>query len=824
MVLKTLPPSSAKPYWFTSAWQTMQFPFFWASQQELDVLKYPKKAYRYLRFGINHHYQYCYTDEEVELLKAIQNQYGVVEDQSKANPFELDTDKRFYNWWSCQRPKANFTAHPSFTLPSRESKDMIKYPLWQEADNLARQIANWQASRFKNQNSELMNDPTMLALEELKTWLFNELSGVECTHASLEKLIKRESYIKNLVHIIPTFGPDKLYLHDIANRLHHISKGLTQCIAEKKLPDLLSDIIIKTKSLETNLASYLHFLLINEPVADNFADEFITAYPKNCHLSPLCKSYQAALESSTKNEIASPFLNRNPFYHLTETRNEGQTFIQLSLKKESLAKIKFADFVTPQDKDRYLATLALLDSLSQIRQLFSHFKEIQTAIGTYIFANFYQKKTNQLAASFIALVDQAQGLMTSLIDTANGGLGELLSGSPQQQKSNQCFEDNLKALDTQYAKGTTTAEQLISYCQRAKASVQAYETEMSKLDAELQLGLAQKEIAAGMEKLVNQINYMNAFVDAQLSTGTLHLPEPSANQLANYETNPPAAEKNAEYSPVGDKLESRALASLGYQLKPIHKSITSWQWQTKVRHDPISSQPIYIYILSLDKKEQGRLEFFGQPMLCAYPEGNKHNIVSMTGIFKGIKLPPQGTIDEICAVLPPSLFDKVIFATKNAVGHGLLRGSTKVLALTLRTHGWPNKTVIPIKGITYYGALFAMQFQQFFKQSQNEDQLKQIVMSLQQAAYATGNIWIINQTLHFISHLLDLTKQNVKDKGWERLSMSFDYLSRIARFGIFARDIKDQGLVATAASLAAGTATEVATEQAGSYFLSRNKI
>lgn len=519
-------PQERSSSWITRSWNYFSSWIHTATAAE-QAMQYPKKPNRYFSYGWNQAYQDCYTDEEVKLLQKIQTKHLVVADQSNAqNPFELKTEKRLYDWWTCQKPLLAFIQEfDSFTLPNREAKDLTAFPLWNFGDNIARQIANWQGIRVKQQQLKLMNDPGMLSLEELKNWFFNSLIEKGCKKEDLEYITKRQSYVKQLLYLLPNFGLDRLYFYEIQSRLNEASNILLNCIANKQLPDLLADIIIKEKSLETTIGTFLHFLLINDEVADNFSDEFTENNPSNCHLSPVCKAYQNAHSAQkVTDQSLSQYQSINQFYELHRSEGEN-TKINMNLKENILTNINFANFFTAQEKHKYLEAIAAFESLVNIRKTLEDFKNIQANIGTYLFASNYLDSTNTLASNYIALIDKTNKLMDSLLESANRGLKLILQHPQTDPSSYHYFEKNLRSLDTRFTKEMTTHKQLEMNCNKAKDSIQAYQLEMQKLATSLQSGEATREVGVGMQKLVSKIQHVNTLLTAQLNKNEFLLPD-----------------------------------------------------------------------------------------------------------------------------------------------------------------------------------------------------------------------------------------------------------------------------------------------------------
>ncbi|EKD71314.1 MAG: hypothetical protein ACD_46C00218G0002 [uncultured bacterium] len=501
----------------------------WSSNKKSEennevVSRYPARPNRYFPFGWNYNHQDCYTKEDEILLQRIQDEYNQLVEKNEDNYFNKVEEKHWYDWWRCVTPAYSNMMRKydteSFTLPNREAKDTKAFPLWDLADNMARQIANWQAERVKNQKIDLMNDPVMLIFEELRDWFFNILSSKQCKQEDLAYIAKRQSYVKNLIHLIPNFGNDRLYLQEIHHALDGASKIMLNCIANKELPQLLSDTIISTKGLENTIGTYLHFLLVNDEVADNFSPEYLEGSKRHCSSSPLCKIYHSAELASNANQVDAAltrFQDLNKLYKLEKIdENNGIIKVLASLQHQTASSVNFASFIEEKDKENYIESLAVLNALTNVRMVLENFRNVQTSIGTYVFAINYLDEANKLATNYINLVSRAKQLVANLIHTADKGLKKILSDPNQFQEKNKLFENNLRMLETKVVKGTTLTNQLEDYSRKAIVNMNNYKNEMDRLVSDINSGAASREVETAMRELFEQINELNTMMPAIL--------------------------------------------------------------------------------------------------------------------------------------------------------------------------------------------------------------------------------------------------------------------------------------------------------------------
>lgn len=503
------------------------------ADEKSTEITYPTKDPRYSRIWWNRTKQYCYTEDEIALIAQIDAAYLSIigDDKGRAN-FKLTEETQWREWWTCTKPTAPTSTNlrtDSFTLPNREAKDSKAYPLWNFADNMARKIANWQSERVKGQQRDLMNDPVMLIFDELREWFFTDLAEKECKISVLDDIAKRQSYIKSLIHLTPNFGPDRSRLHEVQGILDKAAQILRANVANKELPQLLSDLIISGKSLETTLGTYLHFLLVDEEVADNFSPDSLEALQENCKSSPICRIYRESMKESTSTEISLPLSQHqslNRFYEIQPIRKTSETIqAKLQIRESLLNTVRFAMFAKRADKITYLEALAAIEALMNIRKTLEKFNHIQTSLGTYAFAVNYLEQANSLATHYIQIIERSKQLITKLIKTADEGHSQLLSNKHLQGKS-VYFERNLRALETRFAKGTTVSMQLDAFCQRTIGSMQRYQDEMKKLVASVQSGQASRELEVAMRDLYEQMNYLNSVLPALLGEPYITIKNP----------------------------------------------------------------------------------------------------------------------------------------------------------------------------------------------------------------------------------------------------------------------------------------------------------
>lgn len=778
--------------------------------QHAKPLIYPRRPHRYFRLGPNYNAQACYLEEDIALMQRIKAAYETIIGEESENYFTLKEEKYWYDWWTCTKPFYNklLQQHPqeSFTLPSREAEDSHIFPLWNFADNMARQIANWQGERVKDQPQELMNDPVMLIFEELRNWFFNDLGRKECKPETLVELGKRVSFLKALIHSVPNFGPDRLHILELQKGLEHASNLVQHCIANKALPHLLSDLGRTGINLENTLATYLHFLLINEEVADNFSIEYLEGTQRYCQQSPVCKIYQAA--KATQLTPSSPNDYVGKFYSMIDASTDNsQPLLKLEIKKTALSAVKFASFIGEQEKNQYMETIATLDALINVRKILEKFHSVQTKLGTYIFAAHYYEKANELAENYISLINKSRALTKSLLKASDAGLSLLLE--KQYKNKDQFFEKNLRTLETKVAKGTTVSAQLDSYCDKSIESMQKYQQALKKLSADFFSGNAQQELEKAMHDLLLQMHHMNAILPGILQGKEVVVTDLVVSNKANEMLK---QDSQCVSALINNKVDSVFSMPFDYG-----------QWDADITYDEETGTPIFTYKVYQKNAVVGSADFYGQPMLCLSPDKTRHNIINLQGVLREFELTDNMSVDEICSVLPPTLFDKVLIAGKEGAAYGCLRGGAHVIAVTLKNADISPYVANLVKQASFYSATFTMKFCYYYAEREDVEEMDRCFQAIYHAAMETGQLWLLQFVLNQLGNLLDNASALLEKWGWSSAANGLSFCTNYLRFGLYAWQSVKNGWLPTTAALASGIAVETALTHMGNLLLDNKK-
>jgi hypothetical protein len=254
----------------------------------------------------------------------------------------------------------------------------------------------------------------------------------------------------------------------------------------------------------------------------------------------------------------------------------------------------------------------------------------------------------------------------------------------------------------------------------------------------------------------------------------------------------------------------------------MNKSVFDYgKWDSEIQNDPLTNEPIFTYRLYRNEKEVGSAEFYGQPLLCSSEDGNQHNIIKTRGILSEFKITNDMKIDEVCRVLPPSLFDRVLASVSGAATHGFLRGGSRVLGFTLQSRGVSPEVANYLSQFAYYGGIFAIRFTAYCQEMQEYESATAYLNAMCKAAFETGQLWLMNIALKTISQFFDRSAEAVERNNWRILGRGIKKAGSLLSFGIFARNAVGNGLIETSAAILTGSIVEAGTVGAASM-LERN--
>lgn len=744
-------------------------------------LAYPTKPRRYLRYGWNSPYQHCYTDEEKKLLDSIISHFNNDDEVVLTEYFKLDEDKRLYGWWACYAPEHKIN-EDTYTLPNRPAKDLNYFPFWEYANNIAKKIANWQYDRSRNQRKESMNDPAMLIFEEVKYWFFNVLAHKNADQSTLELINRKQSYLRQLIHSIPQFGPDQFHLLQIDQQLEIARDLVSNNSSLKKLPELLSNLVLETKNLESTIANYLHFLLTNESVSPNFIYEEGNA-GEDQH-SPVWKLFKQKRPIQASQSI-------NPFYLMKAENCDAKACFELVLDHTLLESLHFPEFISQETRHKYLESIALLSSLRTTRLVLEDYRKLQASLGTYVFAYHYRDVTKELAKNISALIDKSIQSLSKNIQANDEAFAVLLT-KPQLHQQYHFFSKNKQALDTRLAKGTTTGHQLSQQAQNVHAGLNSYVDELQKLALSIEDGSAFEDLDASMHQVREKIALLNQFLPAQLDHEKFQI-QPSKPIMT-----------------LGE-------GHLGIKAKDV--GFDNGAWDKNYRLEPSTNKKIYCYRLFKDNKEVGFADFYDVPYLCRSKDSERHNIIRTGGILENLKI-ESSTIEDVCQAMPPTLAEKIFITTQKSAMLGTLRGTTNIFAMTLRDRNYSEQTATIISQASFYSAVFILNYMDYLRQTEFETESENLMLGAYQSAIKTGELFLSSIVFDYIGRAINQIGEYFYQNSWTSPDGYLNKAKSLLTFGVFAYNSRDN-MIQSAAGFAAGTAAQYVTEKTGQYLLNK---
>lgn len=807
------------------------------ARNDEDSIPYPISQERYYPWHTDS--QHCYTGEDIALVQRIRAAHDDLIKGDSSTFFNLKTVKYWYDWWQCSDPTyaplAEKIDSHSFTLPTRATKDEKYSPLWSFATSMAVQIANWQSERTEGQPLAKKNDPVMLAFEEFAMWFFNELADKECNSDVLSLIANRLGYARKLIHLIPNFGPDRLHFLEIQYGLEDASKIISRCMTNKGLEKIATESERLQKDVEIAMAEYLHFS-VNQKVADNFSPEYLEGGKRNCYASPLCEILQAAEKQVTPHDLqlGETAANLGKFYEWVKPQegNEGPT--QIQLKTHLLDSIKFASFIRPKDKLHYLEAIANLYTMVQTRKTLEKFHLIQSQLGNYLFSFHCQEEVKKLTNYQIKLIKVNKLLIESLIKASDTGLKSILS-KPNGYADDKYFEDNLRMLDNKMASQPTMSLQLESSCAKATESILNYQRVMHELASDMQSGQANKKLEGAMNDLLAQMNSMNAILPAILGEKeTPAVSRPFNLAIASNETVSTEMTEDKEKTDNLLALSHQLVKDLANQSDVVchidtmdgqsfnYIPMVRGEWDETTTIDRHTGYKVYTYrVFDIENREIGSADFHAHNYLCITEDGG-NNILTTRGILKEFHITPDMSVDKVCTILPPTLFDRVCFSVQESALTGGSRGMSKVVAAWMQSHGY-SKQMSKVAGeLSFYGTTISIRFIDYYNHMQELDETTRCCNALYYAAIDTGSLALTNLALTALTSLVQAAGDYVQKTYSNWIGHWIKKASGVIQFGLYANRIAQQGIIEGPAAIAAGVTAEIATESAGRYALKLN--
>ncbi|OGT50840.1 MAG: hypothetical protein A3F17_09230 [Gammaproteobacteria bacterium RIFCSPHIGHO2_12_FULL_41_15] len=234
-----------------------------------------------------------------------------------------------------------------------------------------------------------------------------------------------------------------------------------------------------------------------------------------------------------------------------------------------------------------------------------------------------------------------------------------------------------------------------------------------------------------------------------------------------------------------------------------------------------TGMPIFTYRTYRDGVEMGSAQFYRHPLLCRSPDGTRHNVIRLSGIFRDYDelIDPQH-IDEVCESLPPTVLDNFEEGIYSGVQHGVLRGSSRLVEQVMVQQGYSHRAAQGVKTACYYFALFAMNTAQYYAEDAAANEPERLQYAAQQAAIETTRVAMTACVINVACNTMSWAASKARESGWQRTAGVVDQVSRYAGLSIYAYNGHRRGVAHLAGSVIGGYAAESAVESVGHAALS----
>ncbi len=747
---------------------------------EQSMVNYPIKSPRYFRYGMHYAFQDCYTPEEIELTATLAREFAIAFPNDKqVDYFTLNTALHWRGWIECVKPSFHGplekTLLDAFTLPNREERNTQLFPLWELGNKLAIKIANLQSERFNGQDPQLMNDPTMRTLEELKDWAFYRLSLVECQPSVKDIIEARRSYVKLLGRLIPSFGLDEYHFHKLQDDLEEAQTVLTHCIANKNLPGLLSDAITSIRELEKLIVGCLNLLHVNEKVDSNYSPFNLGEQPEVIH-SPVERLFRHARQM-----VGSTLQAAGIFFEVKNKSNVSQVLVA---KEYLLETVKFNSAMTEQDKTNYFSLLASLDFLTKVRKNLESLKPSQTDFGTYLSAYELFKEVDPLTQNHGELIDKIKVHLHDLIRSAEIQKGDLLKRPSRVTDS--LFLENYHTLERNFARGTTLDTRLNQLSAESLQKMQEYKTRMMSLVADLRNQKAKKEFDRQLASLREDFHHLNRYLRAFVQGDEVDLKSMDA------------LENTDELCLLPDQSIAQQIYDVEWD-----KSAT---WV-----DGSTGEKIHFLRFYQDGREVGALEVKRHPLLCRLPETQQLNVHKAYGALTEMDLYAVFPVDKECPAAPLSWQKQALDSALQAGVVGGARGLNNVIAAKCKERDIRTKWLQVVYPVVQYGTVFTFKYHCYQKTLKDVPESVRTVQALQLAAVDTVKLGVIDLGIS----ILNWFSNQAEKRAHPKLAQGLKSVGSMVRYGLFAYGTVSQGVMPTVAGVAAGVAAEQGVVQFG---------
>lgn len=239
----------------------------------------------------------------------------------------------------------------------------------------------------------------------------------------------------------------------------------------------------------------------------------------------------------------------------------------------------------------------------------------------------------------------------------------------------------------------------------------------------------------------------------------------------------------------------------------------SGDWDPIIQQHPQTGEPIFIYRVYQNGTEVGSASFYKHPLLCRSESSDRHNLFVTTGVLSQYKF-ETSSLEEVCAALPPTLFDTVITSAARGAKHGAIRGVSNVIGYTLQARKFPEHFAQRVQQFVYYGGYFLLRYHECFSQRQ-DGSWQSAITAAYEAAADTGSIFIMNAVVNQLCQTAQNLSHSAIQRGWSRTGRAIRFFGDNCPHSFFVYKAAKEGVVSAATSAAAEITTQYAIEQIG---------
>ncbi|MBA2654973.1 MAG: hypothetical protein H0U71_07935 [Gammaproteobacteria bacterium] len=235
-------------------------------------------------------------------------------------------------------------------------------------------------------------------------------------------------------------------------------------------------------------------------------------------------------------------------------------------------------------------------------------------------------------------------------------------------------------------------------------------------------------------------------------------------------------------------------------------------WDADVKFHSMTNEPIFTYHFFNKGQKTASIEFYGQKGFCRSSDNKLNNIVKITSILNEFNIADEMVTNDVCQVLPPNLFQRLWFSTKEGALYGGAKGFTNVIGRRLKSNGFSTYTSYCVSGSLFYAGVFVMKYKKHYDQNETFD-------AMYQGAIETGQFFLINTFCNFVTHLLASAEKTCYKNKYPIPGKLFKWTAVLSKFGAFFYNSKQEGLLEASTECASAAVTQTAIESIGNYFI-----